>query len=75
MIRGIRSDCISSEFDGQIAHKISCPDDSKLNTKKLRGKNSMRKIFVALLVGLLFIGASHNVLPKIASEIEVKCLD
>jgi hypothetical protein len=25
--------------------------------------------------GLLFIGASHNVLPKIASEIEVKCLD
>jgi hypothetical protein len=25
--------------------------------------------------GLLFIGASHNVLPKIASDIEVKCLD
>jgi len=25
--------------------------------------------------GLLFIGASHNVLPKIAGDIEVKCLD
>ncbi|MDD4162276.1 MAG: hypothetical protein PHW87_07325 [Methanothrix sp.] len=25
--------------------------------------------------GLLFIGASHNMLPKIASDIEVKCLD
>lgn len=25
--------------------------------------------------GLLFIGASHNVLPKIAKDIEVKCLD
>jgi hypothetical protein len=25
--------------------------------------------------GLLFIGASHNVLPKIAQDIEVKCLD
>ena len=25
--------------------------------------------------GLLFIGASHNVLPKIASDIDVKCLD
>jgi hypothetical protein len=25
--------------------------------------------------GLLFIGAAHNVLPKIAGDIEVKCLD
>jgi len=25
--------------------------------------------------GLLFIGASHHVLPKIAQDIEVKCLD
>ncbi len=25
--------------------------------------------------GLLFIGASHNVLPKISRDIEVKCLD
>jgi hypothetical protein len=25
--------------------------------------------------GLLFIGASHNVLPKIARDIDVKCLD
>ena len=25
--------------------------------------------------GLLFIGASHNVIPKIAKDIEVKCLD
>jgi len=25
--------------------------------------------------GLLFIGASHNVLPKIAGDIEVRCLD
>jgi hypothetical protein len=25
--------------------------------------------------GLLFIGASHSVLPKIAGDIEVKCLD
>ena len=25
--------------------------------------------------GLLFIGVSHNLLPKIAGDIEVKCLD
>lgn len=25
--------------------------------------------------GLLFIGASHNVLPKIAKDVEAKCLD
>jgi hypothetical protein len=25
--------------------------------------------------GLLFIGASHNILPKIAKDIDVKCLD
>jgi hypothetical protein len=47
--------CINCESDGQIAHKNSGPDGSKA-ILKLRGKNSMRKIFVALLVGLLFIG-------------------
>jgi hypothetical protein len=47
--------CINCESDGQIAHKNSGPDGPKA-ILKLRGKNSMRKIFVALLVGLLFIG-------------------
>jgi hypothetical protein len=54
--------CINCESDGQIAHKNSGPDGSKA-ILKLRGKNSMRKIFVALMLGLLLIGigaASHH---------------
>jgi len=69
---------IEAKTDVERAEAVSKYD--KIKDKLLEDRDSFiaRSISSTLKddeIGILFIGASHNILPRIAKDIDVKCLD